>query len=45
MIAIDLSKQQELEFITPIGIPTKEAKAEMERYPIIVEPKIRKCSI
>ena len=33
------------ELITPIGIPTKEAKAEMETHPVIVEPKIRKCSI
>ena len=29
----------------PIGIPTKKAKTEIEIYPVIVEPKIRKCSI
>ena len=33
------------ELVIPIGIPTKEAKAEMETHPVIVEPKIRKCSI
>ena len=33
------------ELVIPIGIPTKEAKAEMKTYPVIVEPKIRKCSI
>ena len=33
------------ELVIPIGIPTKEAKAEMETHPAIVEPKIRKCSI
>ena len=34
-----------VELAIPIGIPTKEAKAEMETHPVIVEPKIRKCSI
>ena len=33
----------------PIGIPieilTKKPKPEMETHPLIVEPKIRKCSI
>ena len=33
------------ELVTPIGIPTKEAKAEMWTHPVIVEPKIRKSSI
>ena len=28
--------------IIPIGIQTKEAKAEMETHPVIVDPKIRK---
>ena len=34
-----------VELVIPIGIPTKEAKAEIEIHPIIVEPKIGKCSI
>ena len=34
-----------IELVTPIGVPTKEAKAEMETHPVIVEAKIRKCSI
>ena len=29
------------ELIIPIGIPTKEAKEEMEIYPVIVKPKIK----
>ena len=29
----------------PIGIPTKEAKKDMETHPLIVEAKIRKCLI
>ena len=33
------------ELVIPIEISTKEAKAEMETHPIIVEAKIRKCSI
>ena len=33
------------ELVIPIGIPIKEAKAEMETHPVIVEAKIRKCSI
>ena len=33
------------ELVIPIGTATKEAKAEMETHPVIVEPKIRKCSI
>ena len=32
------------ELIFPIGIPTKEAKAEIETHTVIVEAKIRKCS-
>ena len=34
-----------VELVIPIGIPTKEAKAEIEIHSIIVEPKIGKCSI
>ena len=30
--------------VTPIEIPSKEAKAEIEIYPAIVEAKIRKSS-
>ena len=33
------------ELVIPIGIPTKEAKAEMETHPVTVEIKISKCSI
>ena len=33
------------ELIIPIGIPIKEAKAETEIHPVIVEAKIRKCPI
>ena len=33
------------ELVIPIGIPTKEAKAEIEIHPVIVEPKMRKCSV
>ena len=33
------------EIIIPIGISTKEAKSEIEIHPVIVEAKIRKCSI
>ena len=33
------------EIIIAIGIPTKEAKSEIEIHPVIVEAKIRKCSI
>ena len=28
-----------------VGMPTIEAKSEIETHPVIVEPKIRKCSI
>ena len=28
----------------PIGIPTKEAKSEIETHPVIVEIKIGECS-
>ena len=31
------------ELVIPIGIPIKEAKAENEINPVIVEAKIRKC--
>ena len=33
------------ELVIPIGISTKEAKAEMETHPVTVETKIRKYSI
>ena len=33
------------ELVIPIGIPNKEAKAEIEIHPVIVEAKMRKCSI
>ena len=33
------------ELVIPEGIPSKEAKAEIEIYLIVVESKIRKCSI
>ena len=33
------------ELIFPIGIPSNKAKAEIEIHPVIVEAKIRKCSI
>ena len=33
------------ELLTPLGIPSKDEKAEVEIHPIIVEAKIRKCSI
>ena len=33
------------ELLIPKGIPSKEAKAEIELYPIIVEAKIKECSI
>ena len=33
------------ELVIPIVIPTKEAEAEIEIHQVIVEPKIRKCSI
>ena len=34
-----------IELLILIGIPIKEAKAEMETHPVIVETKTRKCSI
>ena len=33
------------ELLISIGIPIKEAKAEIETHPVILEAKIRKCSI
>ena len=33
------------ELVIPIGIPTREAKEEREIHPVIIEAKIRKCSI
>ena len=34
-----------LELAIPIGIPAKEAKAETEIYPVMVEIAINECSI
>ena len=31
--------------VIPIGIPSKEAKAEIEIHPVTATAKIRKCSI
>ena len=33
------------ELTIPTGILTKEAKAEIETHPVIVEAKISKCSV
>ena len=33
------------ELVIPKGIPGKEAKVEIEIYPVIAEAKIEKCSI
>ena len=33
------------ELVIPIGIPSKEAKTEIEIYPVTAEAKIRRCSI
>ena len=33
------------ELVIPIGTPSKEGKAEIEKHQVIVEVKIRKCSI
>ena len=33
------------EIVISIGIPSKEAKAEIEIHRVIAEAKIRKCSI
>ena len=33
------------ELVIPIGIPSKKAKSDIEMLPVIVEDKIRKCSI
>ena len=33
------------ELVIPVGIPIKEANKEIETHPVIVEAKIRKCSI
>ena len=33
------------ELIIPVGIPTKEAKAEMETHPVIVDITVSKWSI
>ena len=33
------------ELVIRTGIPTKEERADMETHSVIIEPKIRKCSI
>ena len=33
------------ELVIPMGIPSKDAKAKIEIHPVIVEAKLRKCSI
>ena len=33
------------EIAIPTGIPTKEARAEIEAHPVTVEERISKCSI
>ena len=33
------------EYVIPIGIPSKEAKAEIKTHPVNERAKIRKCSI
>ena len=33
------------ELVIPIGIPIKKAKAETEIHPVMVEAKIRTCSV
>ena len=33
------------ELVIPIGIPSKEGKAEIEIHPVIEKAKIRKCLI
>ena len=33
------------ELATPTGIPTKDARAEIETYPVTVETKVSKCSV
>ena len=33
------------ELSIPIGIPSKEAKAQIETHPVTVEAKINKCSV
>ena len=33
------------DLVIPIGIPSKETKTEIEIHPVIVEAKIRTCSI
>ena len=35
----------DVELVIPIGIPSKEAKAVIETYPLIAETKIKKCSV
>ena len=43
--AIAKAFDQIVELVIPIGISTKEAKAKVETHPVIVEAKIRKCSM
>ena len=41
----EVSNPETAEIVIPTEIPTKEAKAKIETYPVTVETKIRKCSI
>ena len=34
-----------VELVIPMGVPSKEAKAEIEIHLVIVEAKKRKCSV
>ena len=42
---IQLLHKSYCRIVTPIGIPSKEAKAEIETHPVIAEAKLRKCLI
>ena len=33
------------ELVTPAGLPTKEAKAEIKTYPVTVEARTSTCSV
>ena len=41
----EVSNPETSEIVIPTEIPTKEAKAKIETYPVTVETKIRKCSV
>ena len=42
-IGLDWNASSRVELENPTGIPTEEAKAEIEAYLVIVEAKINKC--